>query len=170
MDEVDGMSAGDRGGVADLIKVIDKTKVPIIAVCNDKYSPKLRSLRNHCMELDFRKPTVIQIRKRLSQVCEAEGLRMNDATMEALIQSANGGDIRLLLGQLQMIRRRATHLSFDEVQKNAVGSKDTELSPFEAARQLLDTSCSLSFADQIELVFQDAGPGSFASPGKLRKS
>ena len=101
MDEVDGMSAGDRGGVADLIQVggkqwgaevlrmwrlagaarhtivvsrrplprlvthctlhtahtqtIHKTKVPIICICNDKYNMKLKSLRNHTLELDYRK-------------------------------------------------------------------------------------------------------------------
>lgn len=60
MDEVDGMSAGDRGGVADLIQTIHSTKVPIIAICNDKYHQKLKSLRNHCMELEFRWPALSQ--------------------------------------------------------------------------------------------------------------
>ena len=54
MDEVDGMSAGDRGGVADLIITIAKSKIPIIAICNDKYNQKLKSLRNHCLELEYR--------------------------------------------------------------------------------------------------------------------
>ena len=54
MDEVDGMSAGDRGGVADLIQTIHKSKVPIVAICNDKYNQKLKSLRNHCLELEYR--------------------------------------------------------------------------------------------------------------------
>lgn len=54
MDEVDGMSAGDRGGVADLIQTIHKSKIPIICICNDKWHQKLKSLRNHCMALDFR--------------------------------------------------------------------------------------------------------------------
>lgn len=158
MDEVDGMSAGDRGGIADLIKTINKTKVPIIAICNDKYSPKLRSLRNHCLELDFRKPTVQQIQKRLMKICSVEGLKMNDATMAALIQSANGGDIRLLLGQLQMIRRRTDHVAYDDVAGTSMSSKDIEMSPFEAAAKLLDmaTSTSLSLGDQIDLVFHDA--------------
>lgn len=155
MDEVDGMSAGDRGGVTDLIQTIAKSKVPIIAICNDKYSTKLRSLRNHCLELDFHKPTAIQIKKRLSQICSSEGLNMNDSTMTAVIQNANGGDIRLLLGQLQMIRRRTTHLSYDEVSKG--NSKDIEMSPFTASQRLLniDSSNILSFADQLDLVFQE---------------
>lgn len=54
MDEVDGMSAGDRGGVADLIQTMKTAKLPIICICNDKYNQKLKSLRNHCLELDFR--------------------------------------------------------------------------------------------------------------------
>jgi len=159
MDEVDGMSAGDRGGVADLIKTIHKSKVPIIAICNDKYSTKLRSLRNHCLELDFRKPTVQQISKRMLEICAKEGLTVNQATMDALVQSANGGDIRLILGQLQMIRLRATSLKYDDVRSGGAGTaKDLEMSPFEAARRLLDPeACAgLSLADQIELVFQDS--------------
>ena len=54
MDEVDGMSGGDRGGVSELIQCIHRSKVPIICICNDKYNQKLRSLRNHTLELDYR--------------------------------------------------------------------------------------------------------------------
>lgn len=61
MDEVDGMSAGDRGGVADLIASIKMSKVPIICICNDRYSQKLKSLVNYCLLLSFRKPTKQQV-------------------------------------------------------------------------------------------------------------
>ena len=36
MDEVDGVGAGDRGGIAALIKVIKGSKTPIICICNDR--------------------------------------------------------------------------------------------------------------------------------------
>ena len=36
MDEVDGVGAGDRGGIAALIKIIKVTKTPIICICNDR--------------------------------------------------------------------------------------------------------------------------------------
>jgi DNA polymerase III delta prime subunit len=45
MDEVDGMSGGDRGGVAEIIDMIKKTRTPIICICNDAYSRNLKSLR-----------------------------------------------------------------------------------------------------------------------------
>ena len=33
---------------------IKASKLPIICICNDKYHQKLRSLRNHCLEFEFR--------------------------------------------------------------------------------------------------------------------
>ena len=57
MDEVDGMSARDGGGVADLIASIKISEISIICICNDRYSQKLKSLRNYYLMLNFRKPT-----------------------------------------------------------------------------------------------------------------
>lgn len=71
------MSSGDRGGVADLIQTIHKSKVPIICICNDKYAQKLKSLKNHCIELDFRRPTMQQVQARLLDICNKEGLKLN---------------------------------------------------------------------------------------------
>lgn len=53
MDEVDGVGAGDRGGIAALIKVIKSCKTPIICICNDRQSQKLASLVNHCFDIKF---------------------------------------------------------------------------------------------------------------------
>ena len=41
MDEVDGVGAGDRGGLAALILVIKQSKTPIICICNDRMNKKL---------------------------------------------------------------------------------------------------------------------------------
>ena len=46
MDEVDGMSGGDRGGIADLIASIKSSHIPIICLCNNKYSQKIKNLIN----------------------------------------------------------------------------------------------------------------------------
>jgi replication factor C subunit 1 len=53
MDEVDGVSGKDRGGIAALIKIIKETKVPIICICNDRQSTKVRSLATHTYDLKF---------------------------------------------------------------------------------------------------------------------
>lgn len=41
LDEVDGLSGGDRGGSQAMLKLIDETRIPIICVCNDRMSPKV---------------------------------------------------------------------------------------------------------------------------------
>lgn len=56
MDEVDGMSAGDRGGVQELMRVIQSMRVPIICICNDRESPKVRTLAGKCYDLVFTRP------------------------------------------------------------------------------------------------------------------
>ena len=53
MDEVDGVGAGDRGGIQALIQVIKTSKTPIICICNDRMNKKLQSLLGYCYDLKF---------------------------------------------------------------------------------------------------------------------
>lgn len=78
------MSGGDRGGVTDLIQTIHRSKVPIICICNDKYNQKLRSLRNHTLELDYRCESPL-VHARLGADCTA----MQTEHMFAHIQTVN---------------------------------------------------------------------------------
>lgn len=55
MDEVDGMSGGDRGGVGALNALIRKTKIPIIAIANDAGSQKMRPLKGTTFAMVFRR-------------------------------------------------------------------------------------------------------------------
>ena len=40
MDEVDGMSSGDRGGMAQLITLIKRARMPVVCICNDRQDLK----------------------------------------------------------------------------------------------------------------------------------
>ncbi|KAL3690417.1 hypothetical protein R1sor_016726 [Riccia sorocarpa] len=137
MDEVDGMSGGDRGGVADLIASIKSSRVPIICICNDRYSQKLKSLLNYCLVLNYRKPTKQQMAKRLTQIAKSEGLQVADNTLEEIAERSNG-DMRTSLNQLQYMSLRSSALSFGDVHARLVASaKDEAISPFSAAEKLL---------------------------------
>ncbi|CAM9787308.1 unnamed protein product, partial [Choristocarpus tenellus] len=99
MDEVDGMGGADRGGIGELILLIKKSKVPIIAICNDRQAQKIRqdcgdwSLVNHCYDLRFSRPQKATIIKRAKAVAAREGLEIEDNAAEMLVE-ANGNDIR----------------------------------------------------------------------------
>merc|ERR1719221_1350156 len=68
MDEVDGMGGGDRGGNAALIRMIKKTKNPIICICNDSHSQKVRSLSFSCYDLKFSRPTKSTVAQRCAKI------------------------------------------------------------------------------------------------------
>ena len=93
MDEVDGVGAGDRGGIAALIKVIKSAKTPIICICNDRSNQKLASLVNHCYDLKFQRPQSSQIVQLVKKVAKTENIDLDEATCCNLIESA-GNDIR----------------------------------------------------------------------------
>jgi len=145
MDEVDGMSAGDRGGVSELVQVIKSSKVPIIAIANDKWSQKLKPLRSAALELDFRKPDARTVAKRLAAVCAAEGLQASESTLIALAEGANC-DVRSVVGQLQLVRLKKRALSFDDATSGGKFSvsKDATISPFEASRWLFSNEAARS--------------------------
>ncbi|XP_068650919.1 replication factor C subunit 1 isoform X2 [Aristolochia californica] len=156
MDEVDGMSAGDRGGVADLIASIKISKIPIICICNDRYSQKLKSLVNYCLPLNFRKPTKQQMAKRLMQIASAEGLKVNEVALEELADRVNG-DIRMALNQLQYMSLSLSVINYDDVRQRLLSSaKDEDISPFTAVDKLFGyNGGKLRMDERIDLSMSD---------------
>ena len=99
MDEVDGMSAGDRGGVGALAAVCKKTQVPMILICNDRKQPKMKPFDFTCYELPFRRPTADQIRSRMMTIVYREGLKVPSNVVDALIEGTRA-DIRQVVNML----------------------------------------------------------------------
>ncbi|KAK9903071.1 hypothetical protein M0R45_001287 [Rubus argutus] len=156
MDEVDGMSAGDRGGVADLIASIKSSKIPIICICNDRYSQKLKSLVNYCLLLSFRKPTKQQMAKRLNQVANAEGLQVNEIALEELAERVNG-DMRMALNQLQYMSLSMSVIKYEDVRQRLLSSaKDEDISPFTAVDKLFGFNAGkLRMDERVDLSMSD---------------
>ncbi|KAL0436231.1 UNVERIFIED_CONTAM: Replication factor C subunit [Sesamum radiatum] len=150
------MAAGDRGGVADLIASIKISKIPIICICNDRYSQKLKSLVNYCLLLSFRKPTKQQMAKRLAQIAKAEGLQVNEIALEELAERVNG-DIRLALNQLQYMSLSMSVIKFDDIkQRLQSNSKDEDISPFTAVDKLFGfNGGKLRMDERIDLSMSD---------------
>ena len=154
MDEVDGMSGGDRGGVMELITCIKLSKIPIICICNDKYNQKLKSLQNYTQDMPFSRPTKPQILNRMLKIAADEGISMSAAAMEALIETTNN-DIRLIINQLQMRRLTKQTFEFDDVK--SLAKKDLDMGPFTAMDKLTNRDAGLlTVTERLNLVFQDS--------------
>ena len=101
MDEVDGMSSGDRGGNQELIRIIKTTKRPIICICNDRSKASIRSLANSCYDLKFMRPTKTSVAKRLALIASREGIPAEINALEHLVDTS-GNDIRQTVHMMQM--------------------------------------------------------------------
>ncbi|POG81109.1 hypothetical protein GLOIN_2v1510569, partial [Rhizophagus irregularis DAOM 181602=DAOM 197198] len=159
MDEIDGMSAGDKGGIAELIQLIKKTKVPIICICNDINAQKLKSLRPYCHELKFSKPRVEQVRSRIMTIATRENLQIQSTDVDELIRGANS-DIRQILNLLSTWKINHDSINYDEIKGlNKNNEKHLKKNIFEIAKDFLGNdiwkSRKNTFNDKMKLYFQE---------------
>ena len=142
MDEVDGMSSGDRGGNQVLINAIKNTKTPIICICNDRQHPKVRSLANHCYDLRYQKPQKNFVVKRIKEIMTMEKLNVDINSLEYLCENF-GNDIRQLINFLQMHAKRSNTLSYNDTKGSFYKVKKDQtvmMNNFDAAKLLMNVN------------------------------
>ena len=159
MDEIDGMSGNDdRGGIAALISIIKKTKIPIICICNDRQNQKLKTLINYCYDLKFSKPDKRQIVNRLIKICGKENLKVENNALELICESCNN-DIRQCINFLELYKRNNNTIKYNNINNNIqLFNKDEfiMLNNFQAATKLLNSqNKKLPFRDLLDLYFID---------------
>ena len=181
MDEVDGMGAGDRSGMAELIKMIKTSMVPIICICNDRQSQKIKTLAGYCLDLRYRRPVKSVIARRTIEVGKAEGMEIEYNAAEAVAESC-GNDIRQVLNCLQMWgnkRHATTHKKTDmtykdyKVRDNLINKDEMlRVTLFDAAKMICEGRKGLADTDektQVDSFFKrtDAFFSDYALMGLL---
>ncbi|XP_045453780.1 replication factor C subunit 1 [Melitaea cinxia] len=152
MDEVDGMAGNeDRGGLQELISLIKSTSVPIICMCNDRNSEKMRTLVNYCYDLRFTRPRLEQIKAAMMSICFKEGLKLPGDALSQLI-TASGNDVRQTLHRLALCAA-SPHVCSDASSVR----KDVKTSPWEAIRKVFSSEehKGMSLNDKSDLFFSD---------------
>lgn len=160
MDEVDGMSAGDRGGVGALASIAKKTHIPLILICNERRLPKMKPFDHVTYELPFRRPTAEQIRARLSTICFREGLRIPPQVLDSLIEGTNA-DIRQVINMLSTVKLDQSNLDYEKGKEmSKAWEKHIVLKPWDIvgkilSAQMFSPSSKATLNDKIELYFND---------------
>ena len=160
MDEVDGMSAGDRGGVGALAAVCKKTQIPIILICNDRKLPKMRPFDFATYDIPFRRPTVDMIRSRISTIAFREGLKIPPNVINALIEGS-GADIRQVVNMISTAKLDTQTLSFDEGKDmSKAWEKHIVLKPWDMVNKILggglfNPASKTTLNEKQELYFND---------------
>jgi len=102
MDEADGITGSDRGGVPELIALITKTSFPIIITANDIWQKKFSLLRQKCKIVNLKELNETIIFEILNKISIKENKEVNKETLN-LIARTTKGDVRAALNDLQSI-------------------------------------------------------------------
>ncbi len=134
LDEVDGLSgSSDRGGVKAITDVVKNTRQPIVMTANSAYDPKLAVLRSYCLMLEFKKPPVNEITKRLKTICETEKLEVDESALKYIAQRSEG-DVRSALTDLQAVSQGRQKLTYEDVK--SLGHRDRQDTIFNVLRMI----------------------------------
>ena len=117
MDEVDGASTGDKGGISELISFINpnkgkrkKIKIkpnyinPIICICNNDTEKKMSDLKKECEYIRFGLPKTNEIYNFAEKIINKEEIKVSEEELlEIVLHSQN--DIRKLICNLEYISK-----------------------------------------------------------------
>lgn len=160
MDEVDGMSGGDRGGVGQMAALCRTTNVPIILICNERTLPKMRPFDRVALDLQFRRPDANALRVRVMGIANKEGIRITPQVVDQLV-SSSGSDMRQIINMLFTYSRTNKSMDFAASQSfSKAFEKSITLKPFDITAKLLSGSTfnknnGLTLDDKIRYYFDD---------------
>lgn len=148
VDEVDGITV-DRGGLPELISLIESTSFPIIITANNIWQQKFNILRQkselvQLKNLDYR--TILNL---LKEIAKKESIIVNDEILTSIAIKARG-DARAALNDLQTVSLVNKPEDF--------GERDKEEDIFNILRQVfknLTTPSTLRLYDNTEMSLDD---------------
>jgi replication factor C subunit 1 len=149
MDEIDGMSSGDRGGVGELASLIRISSFPIICIANDRSTPKLKPIVNVCLDLKCSRPTKTTIARAIyERIVKPQHLTVRLDDLERMCEMG-GNDIRQIINTLQ----------FRAGCSGTIGNKDAilRMDPFSATGLLFKTPPDTDLDTRMNYVYFDHG-------------
>jgi replication factor C large subunit len=134
IDEVDGITGGDRGAVPSIIQVIKSSRFPMIIIANNPWIPKLMPLRSYTKMVKFNKVMSPSIEKKLREVCSSEGIGYKDSVLKNLARFSQG-DMRSALSDLQVVTHGKKVLSDKDL--DVLGFRERESNIFSVLPTIL---------------------------------
>ncbi|MEM5794063.1 MAG: replication factor C large subunit [Candidatus Aenigmatarchaeota archaeon] len=153
IDEIDGIAGReDIGGISAIIKIIKESNYPCILTANNPYDPKLRSLREECILVEFKKIHVFDIEKRLEEICKKEGISVEKEVLRNLAKRAEG-DLRAAINDLEVVAAGRKKVTLEDLE--ALGYRERETTIFDALKIIFKTQSSISAKLAIASVDKD---------------
>lgn len=120
LDEVDGVLESERGGLLELLNLIDLTQFPIILTANDAWGKNLNSLRRKVEMVQLKEIDYKVIKNVIFNILKKENLFVDNEIITKIAVKAKG-DMRAAINDVQAISgiEDASMIKFDERNKEA---------------------------------------------------
>jgi replication factor C large subunit len=151
VDEVDGISELERGGLSELLEILEISSYPVIITANDIWDKKFSTLRKKCEVLQLKELSYNIIKGVIAEISIKEGLLIdNDFVTELSIKAK--GDLRAAINDLQSLSKIKDYLSIILDERN----KETDI--FNSLRRIFKekpTNETLSVFDSVNMSIDD---------------
>ncbi len=101
MDEVDGVTGTDEGGVSELIRILSVSAYPVIMTGNDIWQSKFSQLRPKCKLVEMKPLSTENLSLILKKIAGSEGIDGNENFLMQIALKSQG-DARAALNDLQI--------------------------------------------------------------------
>ncbi len=149
VDELDGIAGEDRGGVQELVELIELSEYPIIMTANDAWTKKLAPLRKKCLIIELKNLDYKIIKDTLIKVLRKEK-KFIDNKILTEISVKSKGDLRAAINDVQTISK----LSSEEQIKILFDERNREENIFDALKKIFKlkaTNETLRVFDQLDM-------------------
>ena len=151
VDEADGISAVDRGGLSELITLIEVSKYPVIITANDIWASKFSGLRKKAEIAELKEINYNDIKDVLISILRKENHFIDNDVLTKISVKAKG-DLRAAINDLQSISKleNPRSIEFDE--------RNKETSIFNALKMVFKgkpTESTLRVFDSVKMPLDE---------------
>jgi len=149
VDEVDGVhSVKDRGGLGELLVLLERSAFPVVITANDIWDKKFSLLRKKAELVALKEVDYKVVLGVLKDVCEKENCVVSSEVLASIAIRARG-DIRAALNDLQILAR----MDLPELARE-VGERNKEKSIFAALQKVFQ---SAKIDDEMLKIYDEVG-------------
>ena len=117
VDEADGITGTDRGGMKELIKLIDSAPCPVIVTANDYWDKKMAPLRKKTDRIELKEIDYKTVKGVLIDILKKENKFIENEILTQIAVKAKG-DLRAAVNDLQTAATMETPSSADFNERN----------------------------------------------------
>ncbi|MEM3374713.1 MAG: replication factor C large subunit [Candidatus Woesearchaeota archaeon] len=153
IDEIDGISGtSDRGGLSEIMKLIEKSTFPIILTANEIFDQKFSTLRQKSELIEFHSLNYLSILTILKKIAYEEKIDYEESVLSSLARRS-GGDLRGAITDLQVLTEHTRKLKKQDL--DVLSDRKQTESMINALMRIFKTSDPEIALNSIEEVDED---------------